>query len=116
MTVAMRAIHAPSVPTALRVAVVHDGRVLEERLFREPCAIRIGTNEKATFTLPPGGPQAASSRVASRVQHFDFKQHLRAPRRAEPTTRGFDAKKPAISSDREAGTNFSAAVLACADP
>jgi hypothetical protein len=57
MTAVMRAA-VPQGKTALRVAVVRDGRFLEERLFREPTRISIGTSEHATLTLPPGDAPA----------------------------------------------------------
>lgn len=58
MTAAMRALGAPQ-PPALRIAIVRDGRVLEERLFRAPARISVGSSERATFTIAgPNVPQS----------------------------------------------------------
>jgi hypothetical protein len=57
MTAVMRAA-VPNGRTALRVAVVRDGRFVEERLFRDPIRITAGTSEHATLTLPPGDAPA----------------------------------------------------------
>lgn len=42
---------------ALRIGVVEDGRVIDERLFRQPATISVGRSERSTFTLfAPGLP------------------------------------------------------------
>ena len=59
LTAVMRAAAPPEAPRALRVGLVHRGRVIEERLFERGEHVTVGPNEHATFvvtdrTLPPG--------------------------------------------------------------
>ncbi len=57
MTRAMRAVGPrafTAAERALRVGVVREGRVVEERLFRERVRITIGGSERATFVVPMG--------------------------------------------------------------
>lgn len=51
MTLAMRAIPGAEPPRALRVAVLHGTRVLDERVFRGDARISLGRTERATFAI-----------------------------------------------------------------
>jgi hypothetical protein len=52
MTRAMCALSAPAGPRVLRVGLVRDGRVVEERLFKNAVDVSLGDGELATFAAP----------------------------------------------------------------
>jgi hypothetical protein len=52
MTRVMRALSAPEGPRVLRVGLVRDGRVVEERLFENAIDVSLGDGELATFAAP----------------------------------------------------------------
>lgn len=39
-------------PKVLRVGVIHNGRPIEERLFRKPQSVSLGSSNKPTFSIP----------------------------------------------------------------
>lgn len=46
-------------PRILRIGIVHDNRILEERLFRRPASVTIGQGPENTFVYPlPGFPRS----------------------------------------------------------
>lgn len=51
MTMAMQAIRVQSGPKVLRLCLVNQGRVLEERVIKQRTTVTIGTSETATFTV-----------------------------------------------------------------
>ncbi len=51
MTMAMQAIRVQSGPKVLRLCLVNQGRVLEERVIKQRTTVTIGTSESATFTV-----------------------------------------------------------------
>ncbi len=51
MTAAMRAVAVPTTARVPRMAVVIDGRIVDERLFRDADVITVGTAEDAVFTV-----------------------------------------------------------------
>ncbi len=52
MTMAMRAVDLPSAgPRSLRVGVVQDGRIIQEKVFEPGASITIGSSEKADLVL-----------------------------------------------------------------
>ena len=51
MTMAMQAIRVTSGPKVLRLCLVNQGRVLEERVIKQRTTVTIGTSENATFTV-----------------------------------------------------------------
>lgn len=51
MTAVMRAMPLPG-PRVLRVGVVHDGRVVEERVIKHRTTVTVGSSEAATFLVP----------------------------------------------------------------
>jgi hypothetical protein len=51
MTAVMRAV-APTGPKVLRVGVVRDGKVIEERVIADRSDVAIGPSEKSTFVVP----------------------------------------------------------------
>lgn len=54
MTAVMRAV-APSGPKVLRIGLVREGRVLEERVVQRRVHVTVGASEKCTFVLPQRG-------------------------------------------------------------
>jgi hypothetical protein len=52
MTAVMRAIAQASGPKVLRIGLVQDGRVIEERIIKQRTSVTIGSSEKAIFVLP----------------------------------------------------------------
>jgi hypothetical protein len=54
MTAVMRAVSQRQGPKLLRVAVVHAGKIVDERVIRDRSSITIGSHESATFPLPAG--------------------------------------------------------------
>lgn len=53
MTAVMRAV-APSGPKVLRIGLVRDGRVVEERVIKNRQSVSVGPSEKDVFVLPAG--------------------------------------------------------------
>ncbi len=51
MTAVMRAANAVNAPRVLRVGVVREGRIVEERVLKKHAAITIGRDEGATFVM-----------------------------------------------------------------
>src|SRR5947207_2962085 len=57
MTVAMAAARIPEGPKVLRLGILHDGAVREDRVVRGHRAVSVGTTEKSTFAFEaPGFP------------------------------------------------------------
>jgi len=54
MTAVMRAMSVGTGPKVLRIGVVQNGRVVEERVLKERVPVTIGPNEKCTFVVPSG--------------------------------------------------------------
>lgn len=52
MTAVMRAIAAPEGPRVLRIGVVHDGKMVEERVIAQRTHVTVGPSESSTFVLP----------------------------------------------------------------
>ena len=52
MTAVMRAIAQASGPKVLRIGLVQDGRVIEERIIKQRTSVTIGSSEKAIFVIP----------------------------------------------------------------
>ncbi len=52
MTAVMRAIAQQSGPKVLRIGLVQDGRVIEERIIKQRTSVTIGASEKAVFVIP----------------------------------------------------------------
>lgn len=52
MTAVMRAVSQQAGPKILRIGVVQDGKVIDERLIKERTHITIGPSEKAMFVVP----------------------------------------------------------------
>jgi hypothetical protein len=52
MTAVMRAIAQASGPKVLRIGLVQDGRVIEERIIKQRTSVTIGASEKAIFVIP----------------------------------------------------------------
>ncbi len=52
MTAVMRAIAQASGPKVLRIGLVQDGRVIEERIIKQRTSVTIGSSEKAIFVVP----------------------------------------------------------------
>lgn len=51
MTMAMQAIRVQTGPKVLRLCLVNQGRVLEERVIKQRTTVTVGTSEESTFTL-----------------------------------------------------------------
>lgn len=51
MTMAMQAMRVQTGPKVLRLCLVNQGRVLEERVIKQRTTVTIGTSENATFTV-----------------------------------------------------------------
>ncbi len=51
MTAVMRAIAQASGPKVLRIGLVQDGRVIEERIIKQRTSVTVGSSEKAVFVL-----------------------------------------------------------------
>lgn len=82
MTSAMRAsasaLLRPHGPRLLRVGVVHDGRIREDRIFRSACDVSVGTSEDNSFLLA-GSSQPTSFRLFERVgdvYHLNFSDDM----------------------------------------
>jgi hypothetical protein len=52
MTAVMRAIAQQSGPKVLRIGLVQDGRVIEERIIKQRTSVTVGASEKAVFVIP----------------------------------------------------------------
>jgi hypothetical protein len=52
MTAVMRAMAQASGPKVLRIGLVQDGRVIEERIIKQRTSVTIGSSEKAMFVVP----------------------------------------------------------------
>jgi len=52
MTAVMRAMAQASGPKVLRIGLVQDGRVIEERIIKQRTSVTIGSSEKAIFVVP----------------------------------------------------------------
>src|SRR6204780_387843 len=52
MTAVMRAMAQASGPKVLRIGLVQDGRVIEERIIKQRTSVTIGASEKAVFVIP----------------------------------------------------------------
>jgi len=52
MTAVMRAMAQASGPKVLRIGLVQDGRVIEERIIKQRTSVTVGASEKAIFVVP----------------------------------------------------------------
>jgi hypothetical protein len=52
MTAVMRAMSLASGPRVLRVGIVQQGRVVEERVIKQRITVTVGSSEEATFLIP----------------------------------------------------------------
>lgn len=52
MTATMRAIAQPTGPKVMRIGVVQDGKVIEERVVKQRVSITVGPSEKSMFVIP----------------------------------------------------------------
>jgi len=59
MTAIMRAIGGASTPRVLRVGIVRDGRIVEERVIKKHATVTVGRDESATFVLDDAGERVA---------------------------------------------------------
>jgi hypothetical protein len=83
MTAAMRAgapaLSARSAPKVLRIGVVQDGRIREERTIRSPADVSVGTSDENTFLLGAGA-YPAKFRLFQRIggiYHLNFTEEMR---------------------------------------
>ena len=52
MTAVMRAMSVQTGPKVLRIGLVQNGRVLEERIIKQRTTVTVGSNEKSMFVIP----------------------------------------------------------------
>lgn len=73
MTNVMRALTASAGPRIPRIAILRGGRIVDERLFKQPGPVTIGASEDASFTV---GAPFARHVLFERVSPNAFKLHL----------------------------------------
>ncbi len=56
MTAVMRPLQSAAGPKVLRVALVVDGRLVEERIFKQRISVTVGPSERATFVVEANVP------------------------------------------------------------
>lgn len=107
MTVAMRvgqgAASAQRGPKVLRIGVVQDGRVREERTIDSPAHVSVGTNEDNTF-LVSGSAQPTSMRLFERIDgayHLNFTPEMQG--RVVLASGVFELRELEASAERVAG-------------
>lgn len=74
MTARMRAVSPPAAPKILRIGVVADRKVIEERMIRQRASVTVGPSEKSMFVIAAPGvpPSFKLFEVIDGAYHLNF--------------------------------------------